>query len=223
MTSTSTTDRLPVEEVAAEVIRQLGSWPPASTVTDPAPLAHDLIAAPSAILITGPRAVGTSMVAWQVLTASVASGHRTSYLDLDQLGFLPEAPQEVVVATTLTNVATCWSGFKNQGTERLVLCGHADGDDLRAVRDLLPSLRVIALTARTDTLLERARRRSRQKDVWLPGDDLFGRDEAHLREVVRDAASFEPDHADLVIETDGLAPAHIAETIAPLWPGATAS
>ena len=140
-----------------------------------------MIADSPAVLVTGPRAVGTSMGAWQVLMASVASGRCTGYLDVEQLGFLPEGLQEASLATKLANVATCWAGFRGQGAERLVLCGHVDGHELSAVRDLMPALRVVALTAAPDTLLERARRRSRQKDVWLPGDDLFGRDDAYLR------------------------------------------
>jgi hypothetical protein len=87
----------------------------------------------------------------------------------------------------------------------------------------MPSLRVVALTAAPDSLLEPAGRRSRQKDNWLPGDDLFGRDEAYLAEVVRQAATFEPEHADLVVETDGLTPADIAARVAEVWPGATNS
>lgn len=213
-----------LDEVAAEIVRRLGLWPPASMVADvPAPLAPPVIADSSAIFVTGPRAVGTSMVAWQVLMASVASGHYAGYLDLEQLGFLTAALQEASLATKLANVATCWAGFRDQGAGRLVLCGHVDGHELSAVRELIPSIRVVALTAAPDTLLERAGRRSRQKDIWLPGDDLFGRDDAYLREVVRQAATFAPEHADLVVETDGLAPADIAARITPLWPGATTS
>jgi gluconate kinase len=219
-----TTHPLGVNEVAAEIVRRLGPWPPASTVADvPAPLAPSAIDDSSAILVTGPRAVGTSMVAWQVLMASVGSGHCTGYLDLEQLGFLPAVLQEASLATKLANVATCWAGFRDQGAERLVLCAHVDGHELGAVRELMPSLRVVALTAAPDTLRERAGRRSRQKDIWLPGDDLFGRDEAYLREVVRQAATFEPEHADLVVETDSLTPADVGACITPLWPGATTS
>ena len=219
-----TTHPLGVDEVAAEIVRRLGPWPSAPTVTEvPAPLAPSVVDDSSAILVTGPRAVGTSMVAWQVLMASVASRHCTGYLDLEQLGFLPAALQEASLATKLANVATCWAGFRDQGAERLVLCGHVDGHELSAVREPMPSLSVVALTAAPDTLLERAGRRNRQKDIWLPGDDLFGRDDAYLREVVGQAATFEPEHADLVVETDGLTPADIATRITPLWPDATTS
>lgn len=218
------THGLGVGEVAAEIVRRLGAWPLVSAVSDVrAPLAPPMIDASSAILITGPRAVGTSTVGWQVLTASVASGHRTGYLDLDQLGFVPVVLQEAALATKLANVGTCWAGFQDQGAERLVLCGHADSHDLRVIRELIPSIRVAALTAEADTLLERARRRSRHKDVWLPGDDLFGRDDAHLRKVVRQAATFDTEHADVVIDSDGLTPADIAEGVTSLWPDATTS
>jgi len=217
------THPLDVDEVAAEIVRRLGPWPPASTVAEVStPLAPSMIDDCSAILVTGPRAVGTSTVAWQVFMASVASDC-TGYLDLEQLGFLPATLQEALLPTKLANVATCWAGFRSLGAERLVLCGHVDGHQLSAIRERVPSLRVVALTAAPDVLLERARRRSRQKDIWLPGDDLFGRDDTYLREVVRQAATFEPEHADLVAATDGLAPADLAARITSLWPGATTS
>lgn len=217
-----TTHPLDVDGVAAEIARRLGPWPPTSTtaevVTWPTP---PVIDDSSAILVTGPRAVGTSTVAWQVLMASVASGHCTGYLDLDQLGFLPATLKDASLPTKLANVATCWAGFRGQGAERLVLCGHVDGHELSAVRNLMPSLRVVALTAAPDTLLERAERRSRQKDIWLPGDDLFGRHDAYLREIVGKAAAFEPQLADVVVQTDDVTPADMAARITPLWPDTT--
>lgn len=76
---------------------------------------------------------------------------------------------------------------------------------------------MVALSATAATLLERAERRSRHPDTWLPGDDLFGRDHTYVREVVREAAAFRAQDADLVIETDGRTPADIAALIAPLW------
>jgi adenylylsulfate kinase-like enzyme len=218
------TNALSVGEVATEIVRRLGPWPSESAVTDVrAPLGPPAIDVPSAILITGPRAVGTSTVAWQVLTTSIESGRRTGFLDLDQLGFVPVALQEAGLAIKLTNLSTCWAGFRDQGAERLVLCGHADGHDLQVMRERIPSLRIAALTAATETLYERARRRSSQKDVWLPGDDLFGRDDAYLREVTRQAATFDTEHTDVVIETDNRTPAEIAEGITPLWPDTRAS
>jgi len=170
-----------------------------------------------AILVTGPRAVGTSMVAWQVLMDSVASDHCTGYLDLEQLGFLAPDLQSASLVTKLANVATCWKGLRDQGAERLVLCGHLDGRGVTAFRQLMPSLRVVALTAEPDTLLPRAARRRRHKDVWLPGDDLFGCDGDHLRDVVSQAATWQAERADLVVNTDGMMPNEIAARITPLW------
>ena len=214
-----TSHPLGAEEVAAEIVRRLGEWPPPPTASDERPpLAPPVIDDCSAVLITGPRAVGTSAAAWQVFMGSVAPGHRTAYLDLEQLGFLSAALQEASLATKLANVATCWAGFRNQGAERLVLCGHVGGHQLDAARELLPSLRVAALTAAPQTLLERAGRRSRLKDIWLPGDDLFGRGDAYVREIARQAASFEPGRADLLVGTDGRTPAEIAADVARCWP-----
>ena len=188
-----------VEEVAAEILRRLGPWPPAPNVAHLPPRPAQPAIDASAILVTGPRTVGTSTVAWQVLMDSITSGHCTGYLDLDQLGFLPTGLEDAAPPTTLANVATCWAGFRAQGAERLVLCGHLGGKQLDPIRKLTPSLRVAALTATPDTLIERARRRRRQKDLWLPGDDLFGRDEAYLHEVVGQAATFDSEPADLVV------------------------
>ena len=212
----------PVTEVAAEIVRRLGDWPGDSMEPEVCPSrSPTVIDDAAAILVTGPRVVGTSMAAWQALMASIAADHRTGYLDLEQLGFLPEVLQGASLPTKLANVATCWAGFRDQGAARLVLCGHVDDHELGEVRALIPSIRVVALNAAPGTLLERARRRSQQKDIWLPGDDLFGRDDDYLREVVGRAAAFESNHADLVIETDGLTPAGVADRITPLWPGGT--
>ena len=218
------TDPLGVEEVADEIVQRLGPWPPASTVTvAPVPLAPAVIGDSPTILVTGRRAVGTSTAAWQVLMASVGSGHCTGYLDLEQLSFLPTALQEASLATKLANLATCGAGFRNHGAERLVLCGHLHGHELSVIRDRLPSICVVALTATPDTVLARAERRRRHNDLWLPGDDLYGCDDAHLGEIAVDAATFEPEHADVVINTDGLSPADIAARIAPCWPDRTSA
>ena len=217
-----TTHPLGVDGVAEEIVRRLGSWPPVSLVADaPGRLSSTVIEDCSAVLVTGPRAVGTSMAAWQVLMASVASGHRTGYVDLEQLGFLPRALHRASLATKLANMATCWEGFRNQDTERLVVCGHVDDNDVSVVRELLPSICVVALTAAPDRLLARAERRRRHKDVWLPGDDLYGCDDADVCEIARRAEHFEIQHADLVINTDGLTPTHIARRITQRWPSAT--
>jgi gluconate kinase len=214
-----TTHPLGITEVATEILRRVGPWPTPTVKEDPAPLPPPVIDDASTVVVTGPRAVGKSMAAWQVFMASVGSGHRTAYLDLEQLGFLSPPLQGASVATTLVNVATCWTGFRNQGAERLVLCGNLDGRQTEGVRELIPSLRVVALTASPDTLLDRARHRSRHKDIWLPGDDLFRSDDTYVRRVAREAATFESGHADLLIETDCLTPTDIAARITPHWPG----
>jgi hypothetical protein len=212
-----------VDGVADEILRRLGPWPPASAITDTAVRAPAAVEGCSAILVTGPRAVGTSTVAWQVLMASVASGHRTGFLDVEQLGFLAGAPDDASLATRLANVATCWAGFHAQGAERLVLCGHVDAAEMSAHRDLIPSLRVAALTAAPETLVARADQRRRHKELWLPGDDLYGADDRYVREVALQAATFEPGPADLVIDTDSLTPDQIAARITPYWPSAGTS
>ena len=215
-----TTHPLGVNEVAAEVVGHLDAWPPPSATPDVTAASSSVPIDASAVLVTGPRAVGTSMTAWQVLTASIGSGRRTAYLDLEQLGFLSPGLRESSLATKIANVATCWAGFRSQGTERLVLCGHLESDDLEGVRAVLPSLYVVALAAGPETLLDRARRRQRHKDVWLPGDDLYGCDDGYVRELLLQAAAFDAADADLVINTDGVAPEDIAARIAPHWPSA---
>jgi hypothetical protein len=208
-----TTHPRTVREVAAAIVEQLGPWPPRRSAVD-APITPPAITDCDAILVTGPRAVGASTVAWQVLMASLDAGSPTGFLDLEQLAFLPASAE--TLAATIANVATCWAGFRAQGASRLVLCGHVDAVVLQALRAVLPSLRVAALAATPDTLLERARQRARHKDIWLPGDDLFGADDTYLREVVQRSSSHDL-AADVRIATDGQAPADIAARITPLW------
>jgi Mrp family chromosome partitioning ATPase len=206
-----------VADLAAEVLRQLDPWPPPRRERTAAtelvvPAAGD---AP-ALLVSGPRAVGKSTVAWHVFMRSVAAGVGAGYLDLEQLGFVQPSPAGVArLELTLANVAAGWKGLSGGGAKRLVLCGLVEGDgDVGRYRDLFPSLHVVALTATYDTLLERARQRGRRKEIWLPGDDLFGRDDSELRAVAEQSASFTGDGADVVLPTDATSAADVASLIA---------
>ena len=84
---------------------------------------------------------------------------------------------------------------------------------------MLPSLHVVALTARYDTILHRARRRSRRKEICLAGDDLFGRPESELHQIAEESAAFAGEGADLVLQTGGLSPTQVASRVAP-WEAA---
>jgi len=218
-----TTYPLGVREVADEILYQLGPWPPRpSPVTEASPpSAPATIEDAPAVLVTGPRAVGTSTAAWQVFMAGVEAGQRTGYLDLDQLGFLAGAQHVSSLATKLANVAACYSGFRAHGAERLVLCGHVNGEEIDAVRTVLRSITVVALTAGPETLRLRALRRRRHKEIWLPGDDLYGSGDDHVRQIVTSATGFDPSQADLVINTDHLTPAEIADVVTRAWRAAT--
>lgn len=206
-----------VDDVVDEILRQVGTWPSEVRVAEePLPPEPTPLRDAEGIMVTGPRAVGASTVAWQVFMESVATGRPTAFLDLDQLGFLSEADQDRLWALALANLTACWTGFRGQGAERLVLCGHVDDRVVVALRGLVSSLRVVALSATFDTLLERARRRRQHRGIELPGDDLFGRTDDHVREVVRTVPPVLED-ADLTVATDGLEPIDIAARISPLW------
>jgi hypothetical protein len=208
-----------LDDVVDEILRLVGSWPAevgAGKVH--APSAPTPVRGADVILITGPRAVGASTVGWQVLMESIAMGCPTGFLDLNQLGFLSAATWDEARTVKLANLTASWAGFQAQGAERLVLCGHADAREVRALREPIPSLRVVSLTATPDTLLERARWRREHRDLELPGDDLFGASDAQLRDVVLASQTYVPQDADLTIGTDALQPVDIAARISQLWP-----
>jgi chloramphenicol 3-O-phosphotransferase len=212
---TVTTHPHGIAELAREILRQLGPWPPKAQrrlTAKGSPGAAPLDC--GAALVAGPRAVGKSTVAWRLYMSSVSAGVRTCYLDLAQLGFVgpPLAPGKQRVE--LANVAACWDGFRRQGSERLVLCGCVEGlGNLDLYRRLIPSLHVVALTAGYDTILRRASQRTRRKEIWLPGDDLFGRAESDLPPLAEHSAAFTGEGADLVLLTDGLSPKEVASRI----------
>lgn len=93
-----------------------------------------------------------------------------------------------------------------------------DDDELRALRQVFPSLHIAGLSATPDTLLERARRRALHRELSLPGEDLLGRSEDYLRSIVFATQTLVPDSADLIVETDAVAPDDIAVQIGALWP-----
>ena len=207
-----TTHPASVEELAAAIVERVGPWAPRPTVAvaEPSPLEA------TAVLVTGPRAVGASTVAWHVLMTSVTAGVRTAYLDLQQLVFVRPSPASGV-DLSLPNIAACWRGFRRQGAERLVLCGtFDDAPDLDRYRRLIPGLRIVALTARYPSILERAERRRVHKEIWLPGDDLFGREPADLPHLAVRSAAFTGEGADVILGTDGVDAAEVATRIS--WP-----
>jgi gluconate kinase len=209
-----------VDEVVDEIVRTVGPWPGEINVVEAEAASAAPTPVPDAdvILITGPRAVGTSTVAWQVLIESIAVGCPTGFLDLDQLGFLSAATPDLALGVMVANVTACWAGFRAQGAKRLVLCGHADDREVSTLRGLLPSLRVVALTATSDTLLERARWRREHRDIELPGDDLFGEGDDYLRDIVFASQTCLTEDADVTLGTDALQPVDIAARITPMWP-----
>jgi hypothetical protein len=209
---------LGVAEVASEILRELGPWPPTRPVHPAAPTDSALTSRDgSAILVNGPRAVGKSAVAWQLFMSSVSAGVCAGYLDLEQMGFVHPSLASDNLRLKLANVGVCWDGLRRQGAERLVLCGCVEtARNLDLYRRLIPSLRVVSLTAGYAAILERARRRTRRKEIWLPGDDLFGRAESELPAIARHSAAFKGEGADFVLQTDELTPTEVASRI-PCW------
>lgn len=222
-----TTHPLGVSELADQILGELGSWPPSrpqlgATPGDATDSGPPTATGCDALLVTGPRAVGKSTVAWQVFMRSVSAGIRTAYLDLEQLAFLQPALAPDNLAVKLANVAACWRGFARQGAVRLMLCGNVEtASDVDRYRTMLPSLHVVALTAGHDAILRRARQRRLRKEIWLPGDDLFGRPESELLSTVeRSMASFAStgsavERADERPPTDDLTAAEVACQITP--------
>ena len=215
---TLTTHPSTVDELATELLHQLGDWPPlAQPTTNPDSLQIQPAPGPcDGVLLIGPRAVGKSMVAWQVYMAWVLAGVRAGYLDLQQMDFLhaPARPAAEPLTVQLANTLACWNGHRRQGAQRLVLCGNVESRaEVDAYRRAFPSLPVVALTAGYEALVARLRSRARRKEIWLPGDDLYGRPDPDLPAIAVAGAAFDPSDADLAIVTDDLTVADVAARI----------
>ncbi|WP_328890734.1 adenylyl-sulfate kinase [Streptomyces sp. NBC_00316] len=148
----------------------------------------------------GPSGVGKSTVGWEVFRQLSRSGVTTGFLDLDQISLLQDDGTHRVRAR---NLAAVWPNFRAAGARCLVLAGYVDTvDEVREYTDRLPdaALTLCRLRVGATELKERFLARG-----WRP--DL-------VDDAVAEAEALEhTDHADLSVDTDGLAVSEVARLV----------
>jgi AAA domain-containing protein len=207
-------------EVLAVVRRRWGGFParPAGSWPGPVP-------APGEILwICGPAGVGKSTVGWEVAQWSRGAGHRTGFVDLQQIGFLHPRPGGDPGNHRLkaANLAAVWADFHAYGARRLVVVGPVERpSELRQYVEALPSARLTLcrLHASPGPLRERIRRRGRGDGPPIAGDALRGQPEtvleaAHEAAVAQAAALDRAGLGDLRLDTDRRSVAELTRMIA---------
>lgn len=212
---------------AAELLRTARPGPPTEAVDPPAaeapvPASDGAVA----VLLCGPTGVGKSTAGFTLFSALVDDGRPSSFLDLQQLGFLAdvERPADDPGGQGLTAacVAAVWREHRSSGARVLVLNGHVgtrgDVEHHRAALGDVPLL-VVRLRAGRGTLAERLRERTLGLGPALAGDGLVGAGAPEVHRVLDRSLDEQrrledADPADVVVDTDGLDPGAVAARIA---------
>lgn len=158
------------------------------------------------VLLTGPRAAGSSTVGFGLARDRWRAGRRTGFLDLQQLGFVTRDGRiSSESAVALGQLAPMHALMSERGAELLVVSGHLSVPDRALVRAALPRARVTVVRLRADerTLREHVRARADGSDARLAADDLLGADREH-RDAVVAAALTEQQVLDAAAADDAI-------------------
>lgn len=148
--------------------------------------------------IAGPRAVGKSVVGWEVFTRLVART-KVGYVDLAQLTF---ATPPLDVAGRARRLDAVRRVYQDEGARHLVITGDFE--------DLVPDAELCWLVASHDQLVARLLRRGAGEGPPIPGDDLRGLPEEELRRLAVPTVALD---AELLVDTGGRAVGEIADEV----------
>ncbi|MEW9263761.1 AAA family ATPase [Kineococcus endophyticus] len=225
----------PPREVAARAAELLegarpGSPPPR---VDPLPAPPPLPApdGATAVLLVGPPGAGKSTAGFALFSTLLDDGRPSSFLDLQQVGFLADVPRPADDPgghrLRAACVAEVWREHRAGGARALVLNGHVrtQGDVAHyraALGDV--TLTVVRLRVGRESLEDRLRERTLGLGPALAGDELVGADADEVQRTVDRALSEQrrledEDPADVVVDTDGVDAHAVAEEIAALLGG----
>lgn len=130
------------------------------------------------VVVTGPRAVGSSTVGFGLATVRWRADLRTGFVDLQQLAFLacPESAEITNAALATTQLATTHAFLASRGAGLLVVSGHLGAADRGTLKAALPNapVTVVRLRAEVTTLEAHVRDRVSGSEARLAGDDLLG-------------------------------------------------
>jgi len=213
-----TTDRA-VSDVVADV-RALVASDEASEERDrdPRPEQRPAVTRADLVVVYGPRAVGSSSVAFAFAMSQWRRGALTGFVDLEQLSFVRTADHVGRSQATLgiANVATMREVFDSSGATRVVVSAHLDGvdgpDRLRRSADHVTAVRLRADERSIEAHIDE---RVEGNSARLAGDDLLGASSDHqvhvLRAAVREQQALDAAaNEDLVLDVSGCG---VAETV----------
>jgi adenylylsulfate kinase-like enzyme len=173
------------------------------------------------VLLTGPRAVGSSTVGFGLARGRWRAGRRTGFLDLQQLGFIAgDGRTSSESALAVGQLAAMHDLMTERGAELLVVSGHLSVPDRALVRAALPRAKMTVVRLRADerTLADHVRARVSGSDARLAADDLLGADQEHQDAVV--AAALAEQHLldtapadDAVLDVSGRTPAEVVADV----------
>ena len=179
--------------IAATAERLAALVRPAEPSTTPPGRMVSSPAATGVVVITGPRASGTSTVAFGLARDRWRAGLRTGFIDLQQIGFIAGRTHTHLAepALAIHQLAAMHTLMAARGAELLVVSGHLDVRTHNALRDALASapIDVVRLRAGRATIEGHVRSRARGSDARLAGDDLLGASSAHQADMVATALS----------------------------------
>src|SRR4051812_2752557 len=144
------------------------------------------------LVVTGPRAVGSSTIGFGLAMQRWRAGRRTGFVDLQQLGFLSrEGRPAPDVALSIGQLAAMHRLVSARGAELLVVSGHLDVSDRTALRGALRGAAVTVVRLRADeaTLREHVLSRVQGRGARLAGDDLLAAGRRHQDLVVTAAVA----------------------------------
>ena len=130
------------------------------------------------LMITGPRAVGSSTIGYGLASERWRAGRQTGFVDLQQLGFLAGggATDAEVDELGLSQLAAMHGHLAAHGAELVVVSGHLRVTDRQALRAALTPSRLTLIRLRADraTIKAHVRTRAAGSEARLAGDDLLG-------------------------------------------------
>jgi adenylylsulfate kinase-like enzyme len=151
------------------------------------------------LVLTGPRAAGSSTIGFGLATRRWRAGRRTGFVDLQQLGFSSGRDGRVASDATLAigQLAVLHGLLAERGSGLLVVSGHLSVADRATLRAAVPEGRVTVVRLRADrgSFEEHVRARVGGSAARLAGDDLLDADQSQQDRVVR-AALAEQDLLD---------------------------
>jgi len=176
----------------AETVASLRTLADGSRPSQPAPGAEPWSGADlDVVVVTGPRAVGSSTIGFGLAMRRWRAARRTGFVDLQQLGFMSDDDGRPGSETSLGlgQLAAMHRLMAARDAELLVVSGHLTVPDRAALRAALRVARVCVVQLRADlnTLREHVRARVSGSDARLAGDDLLDADQSHQDLVVERA------------------------------------